>query len=144
MHRATVTIPSELEEKLEHFIAAQPAPPSLAAVVGVALRRLLDPAEEAVVLPINRVLANRAAIRRAASRNRIRSISLFGSVARGEGRADSDVDFLVEVEEGATLFDLARLRAELEELLDAAVDVVPQGGLERDELAEVLAEAIRL
>jgi predicted nucleotidyltransferase len=44
---------------------------------------------------------------------------LFGSVARGENRSTSDVDFLVDFEKGRTLFDLIGLRLDLRELLRA-------------------------
>ncbi len=57
----------------------------------------------------------------------VKSLSIFGSVARGEERADSDVDILVEFE-GRTTFDrFMDTKFYLEELLDCKVDlVVPQ------------------
>jgi predicted nucleotidyltransferase len=59
---------------------------------------------------------------------------LFGSVARGEDHAGSDIDFLVEFEAGSSLFDLLHLRDELVEILDVDVDVVSAGGLlDRDD-----------
>ncbi len=51
-------------------------------------------------------------------------VRVFGSVARGEATANSDVDFLVAFREGATLYDLAGLRLDLMELLGMSVDVV--------------------
>lgn len=69
-----------------------------------------------------------------AGRNRVRSISVFGSVARGEDGPDSDIDFLVEFEPGASLLDLMRIQDELEEFLGSPVDVLSVGGLkDRDE-----------
>jgi len=63
-----------------------------------------------------------------------RSVSVFGSVARGEDRPDSDVDFLVEFERGSSLLDVAGLEIALEELLGRPVDVVSAGALlDRDE-----------
>lgn len=63
-----------------------------------------------------------------------RSVSLFGSVARGEESISSDIDFLVEFERGSDLFDLMRVQDELVELLGVKVDVVSAGGLKaRDE-----------
>ncbi len=44
-----------------------------------------------------------------------RDIRVFGSVARGEADRESDVDFLVELEDGRSLLDLGGLRMELEE-----------------------------
>ena len=70
-----------------------------------------------------------------------RNIRVFGSVARGESRNTSDVDFLVDFEKGRTLFDVIRLRLDLGELLGAEVEIVTPGSLHymRD---RVLAEAI--
>ncbi len=68
-------------------------------------------------------------IKAAAARHKGRSIAIFGSVARGEERPDSDIDFLVEFASGSSLFDLVRLKEELGELLGCSVDVVPTGGL---------------
>lgn len=69
-----------------------------------------------------------------AARNRARSVSVFGSVARGDDGPDSDIDFLVEFERGASLLDLMRIQDDLEALLGAHIDVVSAGGLkDRDD-----------
>lgn len=57
-----------------------------------------------------------------------RSIRVFGSVARGDSRDTSDVDFLVEFEKGRTLFDLIDLRLDLRDLLGVEVDIVTPKG----------------
>lgn len=65
--------------------------------------------------------------------------SVFGSVARGEDQPASDVDFLVELEEGRTLLDLAGLRLDLQEVLDREVDVATPASLHpqlRDRILE--------
>jgi predicted nucleotidyltransferase len=71
------------------------------------------------------------------------NIRVFGSVARGDNRESSDVDFLVDLEKGRTIFDLAGFAADLTDLLGVNVDVVTPGGLRylRD---RVLAEALPL
>jgi predicted nucleotidyltransferase len=51
--------------------------------------------------------------------------AVFGSVARGDDGAGSDVDLLVELSDDVGLFALGRLESELAELLGAKVDVVP-------------------
>lgn len=80
------------------------------------------------------VESHREAIHVIAGRNRARSISVFGSVARGDDSLHSDIDFLVEFEPGASLLDLMRIQDDLEELLGCRVDVVSAGGLkDRDE-----------
>jgi len=55
----------------------------------------------------------------------ISKIYVFGSVARGESTAKSDVDLLVEMEKGASLFGVAGFNFEIEKLLGVQVDVVP-------------------
>lgn len=50
--------------------------------------------------------------------------SLFGSVARGEQREDSDIDLLIDLPPGASLMDLSRLGLELEDALGRSVDLV--------------------
>jgi predicted nucleotidyltransferase len=54
----------------------------------------------------------------------VKRASLFGSLARGEDREDSDIDILVEFEAGKSLLDLAGLKIELEELLSRRVDLL--------------------
>ena len=54
--------------------------------------------------------ANSEAINTIAARYKARSISVFGSVARGEDRSESDTDFLVDCDPPASLFDLVHMR----------------------------------
>jgi predicted nucleotidyltransferase len=72
------------------------------------------------------------------------NVRVFGSVARGENDSRSDVDFLVDLEPGRSLLDLARLQRKLEQLLTVRVDVVSARGL-RDSVREtVLRDALPL
>lgn len=73
----------------------------------------------------------------------VASLSLFGSVARGDERADSDVDFLVEFSGPAGLFKLLSVQQRLEDLLGVPVDLVTPGGLKPRMRDRILAEAIR-
>jgi uncharacterized protein len=57
------------------------------------------------------------------------NVRVFGSVARGEAGADSDVDFLVDLDEGRSLFDLGGLLMDLQKLLCRKVDIVTEKGL---------------
>ena len=78
--------------------------------------------------------SHREAIHAIALRHGAQSIAVFGSVARGEEHPDSDIDFLVEFEPGASLLNLMKLQDDLEALLGCDVDVVSSGGLKaRDE-----------
>jgi predicted nucleotidyltransferase len=70
------------------------------------------------------------------------NIRIFGSVARNE--ADSNVDFLVELEPGRSLFDLGGLLMDLQNLLGCPVDVVTEKGLKKRIRQQVLKEAISL
>lgn len=54
---------------------------------------------------------------------------IFGSVARGEDNSQSDIDFLINLEDGRTLFDLGGALVKLEELLGRKVDIVTEHGL---------------
>jgi len=72
--------------------------------------------------------ANSEAIKAIAARHKARSISVFGSVARGEDRPESDIDFLVDCDPSASLFDLVHMRQELIDFLKVDVDLVDQGG----------------
>ncbi len=55
--------------------------------------------------------------------------SLFGSIVRGENTGQSDIDLLVELPETASLFELASLKMDLEELLGKKVDVLTYDSL---------------
>ncbi len=96
-------------------------------------------------MSITELLATkREEILQTASRHGARNVRVFGSVARREARPDSDVDLLVELDEGRSLFDLGGLLMELRELLGCEVDVVTEKGL-RGRLREtVLAQAVSL
>lgn len=66
---------------------------------------------------------------------------VFGSVARGDDDEESDIDLLVEMDPGRSLFDLGGLNAELEALLERRVDLVTPAGLRARIRDRVLAEA---
>ncbi len=75
------------------------------------------------------LVTHRERIKTLAANRRAESIALIGSVARGEDTEDSDYDFLVGFVEGASLFDLAGLQLDLEDLLGRNTDVVSRGAL---------------
>jgi uncharacterized protein len=72
------------------------------------------------------------------------NVRVFGSAARGEADAASDVDFLVDLEPGRSLLDLGGLLVDLEKLLGCKVDVVTAKGLRKRIRERVLNEAISL
>lgn len=80
----------------------------------------------------------------ACARHGAGEVRVFGSVARGEDRADSDIDLLVELEEGRTLLDLERLQVELADLLGGPVDVGTPGMLRGGVSDRARADLVRL
>lgn len=79
-----------------------------------------------------------------ASRHGASNVRIFGSVARGEARPDSDVDFLVDFEEGVSLMDHAGLMVDLEEFLHCKVDVGAARALKPRIRDRVLTDALPL
>lgn len=69
---------------------------------------------------------------------------VFGSVARGDADAHSDVDLLVDLEPGRSLLDLGGLLMDLQGLLGVEVDVVTPGGLKPRNAQRILAESVPL
>ena len=75
---------------------------------------------------------------------RVEVVGVFGSCARGEQQAGSDVDVLVNFLPGATLLDLVGLAEFLEDRLNLRVDVVPVDALREEIKEQVLQEALPL
>jgi hypothetical protein len=75
------------------------------------------------------LLDKREEILRLAQEHRAHNVRVFGSVARGEATETSDIDLLVDFEDGYSLWDQIGLMQDLEELLGRKVDVVRDGDL---------------
>ncbi len=75
-------------------------------------------------------------------RYHVRSLALFGSFARVENSAESDVDVLVDFNDGASLFDLSGLGCFLEDALQRKVDVVSRKALRKEIFESVCHDAI--
>lgn len=89
-------------------------------------------------------LGEREDITRIAAAHGARNVRVFGSVPRGEATSTSDLDLLVEMSAGRSLFDLVALGEELEEALGVEVDVVTEGSLSPYLRDRILAEAVAL
>lgn len=72
------------------------------------------------------------------------NVRIFGSLARGEADAASDVDVLVDLDYGRSLFDLGALAMSLEGLLGRRVDVVTEKGLKARIRDRVLRESVQV
>ena len=90
------------------------------------------------------IRSKRKQILQIAARHGARKVRVFGSVARGEARRGSDVDFLVDMDEGRSLLDHAALILDLERLLKRPVDVASERELRPPIRREVLKDAINL
>ncbi|OHB51624.1 MAG: nucleotidyltransferase [Planctomycetes bacterium GWF2_42_9] len=88
--------------------------------------------------------ANRNQILEIASRYGAKNVRVFGSAARGDFNEHSDLDFLVDMEKGRSLFDMGGLLMELQNLLGCNVDVITPQGLRPRIRTTVLQEAMAL
>jgi predicted nucleotidyltransferase len=86
----------------------------------------------------------KAEILRLAGTHGCRNVRVFGSVATGESKPGSDVDFLVDLDKGRGLLDLGSLLSELHELLGVDVDLVESGSIHPYIRDRVIAEAVHL
>jgi predicted nucleotidyltransferase len=90
-----------------------------------------------------RILAERRkAILALAERYGVYDVRVFGSVARGDSSEYSDLDLLVKVRPGRSLFDLGGFLMDAQDLLGCKVDVVTDGGLKPRLRDRVLREAV--
>jgi uncharacterized protein len=111
------------------------------ALAGHRVSTILSPPELAAV--IRGIRKNREKL----NERGVAHVQIFGSVARGEARADSDIDLVVEPETGAhfSLMDLADAEIMLEEALGRKVDILTTKTLERASFAnKAFGEAVRV
>jgi len=79
-----------------------------------------------------------------AARHGARNLRIFGSIARGTSTTESDIDLLVDLEPGRTLFDLGAFLVDLEEMLGCRIDVLTEAALHWYIRDRVLEEAVPL
>lgn len=87
---------------------------------------------------------NRDLILSVAKEHGIKNIRIFGSVAKSEDGPASDLDLIVDFEDGRSLFDLIRFKHEIESLVKVKVDVVTENSIHWRIKEEVLDGAIEL
>jgi uncharacterized protein len=90
-----------------------------------------------------RLRERRADLLAAAARRGASNLRVFGSVARGDDDAESDVDFLVDFEPTRSLVDVAGLILDLEEILGVPVDIIEASTLKPGDEA-IVADAVAL
>lgn len=75
---------------------------------------------------------------------KVTKAGIFGSYARGEQKKKSDVDILVEIDNGADLIDLIRLRAKLQKIMKRKVDLVEYAGIRKEIRENILNDEIQI
>lgn len=88
------------------------------------------------------IKTNSREIKQIAARHGASNIRLFGSVARGEAKSESDVDFLIDVTAETSSWFPIGLIQDLEKLLGRRVDIVTERALNKDLRETVLREAV--
>jgi predicted nucleotidyltransferase len=83
----------------------------------------------ALVHPQTLLEAAAPVLRRLAAESGYGRLAVFGSVARGEARQDSDIDLLVEAPEGTSSFGFIKFRQLIEQVLGRPIDLADYGGL---------------
>jgi uncharacterized protein len=96
------------------------------------------------VVTLETLRERRGDILEMASRHGASNVRVFGSVARGDTNEDSDIDVLIDLEEGRSLFDLIAVKQDLEDLFGCKVDVGTARSLRPRLKDRVLREALPL
>lgn len=92
----------------------------------------------------NTIKSKREAILGIAKKYGATKLRVFGSMARGEERPESDLDIIVEMEKGSSLLDIIAIKQDIEELLGRKVDVVTEASISPYIRNTVLREAVNL
>jgi predicted nucleotidyltransferase len=94
--------------------------------------------------PSAALISGRSTVRRMLARRGLTNPRVFGSVARGDDTASSDLDLLVDARPGTSLLDLVKAKHALEDVLGVPVDLVTLKDLPESFRAAVVAEAVPL
>jgi len=77
-------------------------------------------------------------------KHKVAQASFYGSRVRGDARSDSDLDLMVKLPRGSTLFDLARLNLALEAKLGVKVDLATYAGIDASIRDQVRTDEVRI
>ncbi len=120
----------------------------IAAALGVsqpAVSQQLKAAQDLVrVHPEALVEAAAPVLKRLAEKSGYSRLAVFGSVARGDARQDSDIDLLVESPEGTSSFGFIKFKQLIEQVLGREIDLVDYGGLKPTLDDDIRLEAVLL
>ena len=119
----------------------------IASALGVsqpAIRQQLKTASQRRPDPQTLIAAGGAILKSVAEQYGFTDLAVFGSVARGEARPDSDIDLLARPPIGTTITDFLALKRLFETILDHPVDLVSYGGLNPSRDDDILREAVPL
>ena len=109
------------------------------------MTELAAPTRRPLAGPTGRLVAtHRSELRDVLRRHGVKNARIFGSVARGDDHEGSDLDLLVDFAPGTSLVDIISIQEELESVLGAAVDVVPDSGLKERVRASAEPDLIAL
>jgi uncharacterized protein len=125
----------------------QPALPTLAALIEATGHELVTGFRRPTRLtgPVGRrIRRRRRELVAAAAAHGVTNLRVFGSVARGQELADSDVDMLADLPQGMSLFGLARVQGDLEAIAGARVDLVPAADLKPGVAARISRDLVAL
>jgi len=109
-----------------------------------AIKRDFDNFPTDGVNPADLIAAGRGIVRRVAEARGYSQVAVFGSVARGVAREDSDIDLLVQPPAHTSLFDLGYLHALFVAILGCPVDLISYGGLKPGMDDDILSDAVLL
>lgn len=93
---------------------------------------------------LNILQSKKAEILALAAKHGASNVRLFGSVVRGDDQEGSDVDFLVDMQENRSLFDLIGLQLDIEKAIGRRVDVLTPNGINPYLKERILGEAAPL
>lgn len=79
-----------------------------------------------------------------AARHGASNVRVFGSVARGDASASSDIDLIVTAGQGVSLFDMVGLWLDLQDLLDCEVSLITDGIDDQRFLRRIQADMVAL
>lgn len=96
------------------------------------------------VHPADVLEASAQVLKHVAKESGYERLAVFGSVARGEARQDSDLDFIIDAPEGTSSFAFLRFKSLVEEILGREVDMITYGGLSLSEDNDIRRDAVLL